>query len=465
MGGSCSTTTTTEGENMNVCKKLATLGSAAIAALITLMIAAAPVGAATGDLVASVVFSNDCSLGVGVAYDGTNLWYSCYGGSPNLHRASPTTGVVDASYSIPASGLGALSYDATRNAIWAGAGSDAVYRIDLDAGKNVVATTLVFHTGDYCGLDDGLAFDANNVADPNDDVIYYSDDCWTTTIVSYDLSGGVVESFPFIGTGGHNSGLAIGGQLLYEADVFNPIQSVWVIDKVSKALQFTFSTNVPNEPNFHPEDLECDTNTFAGIGKHVMWSKEAYAPARAHAFEIPFGTCGIGGQPAACGDGNLDSGEECDDGNTADGDGCSHDCKVENQPPDCSNASPSPSELWPPNHQMVNVAITGVTDPDGDPVSVAITDIAQDEPLNTVGDGNTCPDAVLNDDGSADLRAERSGTPKVPGDGRVYHVSFTASDGNGGECTDTVTVCVPHDQRPGHVCVDQGPIYDSTTCP
>ena len=32
------------------------------------------------------------------------------------------------------------------------------------------------------------------------------------------------------------------------------------------------------------QDLECDPETFAGIGKHVMWSKDAYTPI-AYAFE------------------------------------------------------------------------------------------------------------------------------------------------------------------------------------
>jgi hypothetical protein len=59
---------------------------------------------------------------------------------------------------------------------------------------------------------------------------------------------------------------------------------------------------------------------------------------------------------------------------------------------------------------------------------------------------------------TAMLRAERAGT----GDGRVYHVSFTARDGRGGQCGGTVKVCVPHDQGQGHVCVDQGPLVDST---
>jgi hypothetical protein len=134
-----------------------------------------------------------------------------------------------------------------------------------------------------------------------------------------------------------------------------------------------------------------------------------------------------------------------------------------NRPPDCSAAAPSLDEIWPPNHKFVPVTITGVTDPDGDPVTIAITGIFQDEPLDTLGDGSFEPDGIISDDGTtAFLRAERSGTKKVPGNGRVYRIEFTATDGNGGECTGTVTVCVPHDQRPGHVCVDDGTTVDST---
>jgi hypothetical protein len=137
---------------------------------------------------------------------------------------------------------------------------------------------------------------------------------------------------------------------------------------------------------------------------------------------------------------------------------------VSNHPPDCSGAAAKIEELWPPNHKLVPVGIAGVTDPDGDPINIAITDIAQDEPVLGTGDGNTCPDGTGVGGPTANLRAERSGTPSQPGDGRVYHVSFEASDGQGGRCTGNVTVCVPHDQRPGHTCVDEGPLYDSTTC-
>lgn len=133
-----------------------------------------------------------------------------------------------------------------------------------------------------------------------------------------------------------------------------------------------------------------------------------------------------------------------------------------NLPPDCSAAAANPGELWPPNHKFATVSVGGVTDPDGDAVTITITSVFQDEPINGLGDGDTCPDATGVGGATASLRVERAGTPKVPGDGRVYHVSFTADDGNGGQCTGAVTVCVPHDQRPGHVCVDQGPLVNST---
>ena len=133
-----------------------------------------------------------------------------------------------------------------------------------------------------------------------------------------------------------------------------------------------------------------------------------------------------------------------------------------NEAPYCSLAMPSMAELWPPNHKMVNVSVLGVTDPDGDVVTITVTGVHQDEPVNGLGDGDTSPDAIIYNNGTVDLRAERAGTPKVPGDGRVYHVAFMADDGNGGTCTGSVMVCVPHDQRPGHVCVNGGPLYDST---
>ena len=249
---------------------------------------------ATGDLVGTVNFSQDCQsgLGVGVTYDGAgHLWVSCYASNPDLLRANATTGIVDQTYNIKG-GLGAVAYDATRNAIWAGPGcslDDNVWLIQLDAGKNVVSSASQFTptAGAVSCLDDGIAFDAS------DDSIYYSADT-STVIGQYAAVGGaLIRSFGWTGPDCYNSGLAIGGNLLFQGS--DGCSHVWVIDKVTLLPAFDFSTVVPGDPNFRDEGLSCDTDTFAGIGKQVMWSKEAFSPNRASAFEIPPGTCGVGG--------------------------------------------------------------------------------------------------------------------------------------------------------------------------
>ncbi len=138
-------------------------------------------------------------------------------------------------------------------------------------------------------------------------------------------------------------------------------------------------------------------------------------------------------------------------------------CRDPNQPPDCSGAAPDPAALWPPNHKLATVQVTGVTDPDpGDEVTIEIASIFQDEPLNTIGDGDTEVDAGGVGTAAAQVRAERTGSKQVPGDGRVYHIGFVATDTAGATCSGTVAVCVPHDQGQGSACVDGGPLYDST---
>jgi probable HAF family extracellular repeat protein len=127
-----------------------------------------------------------------------------------------------------------------------------------------------------------------------------------------------------------------------------------------------------------------------------------------------------------------------------------------NQDPACESAQASPNLLWPPNHKFALVEVIGASDPDGDTMTITVTGVTQDEPVNGLGDGNTSPDAVLQDEGVL-LRSERQGN----GDGRVYQISFTADDGSGGHCTGTVIVCVPHDRR-NNTCVDSGQVYNST---
>lgn len=114
-------------------------------------------------------------------------------------------------------------------------------------------------------------------------------------------------------------------------------------------------------------------------------------------------------------------------------------------PPDCSQATAQPAVLWPPNHALIPIAITGVFDPDGDPLAIAAVRVTQNEAVDARGSGNTAPDAQLD---PLAVRAERSGG----GNGRIYAIDFVADDGFGGTCAGTVYVCVPHDRGRGATC-------------
>ena len=126
-----------------------------------------------------------------------------------------------------------------------------------------------------------------------------------------------------------------------------------------------------------------------------------------------------------------------------------------NRAPVCAGVDSSLDTLWPPNHAMRLIVLGGATDPDGDALTYAITSVRQDEPLNSGGDGDTSPDALLGANGALWLRAERSGT----GDGRVYTIAFGVSDGNA-SCTGSVQVSVPHSAKKAAV-PTPGPGYDS----
>jgi len=130
-----------------------------------------------------------------------------------------------------------------------------------------------------------------------------------------------------------------------------------------------------------------------------------------------------------------------------------------NAPPDCSHASVSPNTLWPPDHTLRNVTISGVTDPDaGDSVTTNVTGVTQDEPTNGLGDGDTPIDAVITANSNVvQIRAERAGNR----DGRVYVISFTGTDTSGATCQGSATVTVVHDQK-SHTVVDSGQNYNST---
>lgn len=123
-----------------------------------------------------------------------------------------------------------------------------------------------------------------------------------------------------------------------------------------------------------------------------------------------------------------------------------------NSAPVCSAAVASPAALWPADGRFVSVFVRGVSDPNGEAVTISLTSIFQDEWRTMSG----TPDASGLGTSRARLRASRLNG----GNGRVYHLRFTATDPHGEACTGLVKVCVPITQ--GGSCVDGGARVDST---
>ena len=135
--------------------------------------------------------------------------------------------------------------------------------------------------------------------------------------------------------------------------------------------------------------------------------------------------------------------------------------------PSPSSTLPLPGIIVSAVPKYAKVSVEGVVDADGNPAAITVTGITQDEPLAGKGYGQTCPDGAGVGTDTALVRPERATSHHSSRDGRVYHISFGADDGHGGQCTGTVAVCVPLKKadKKGHkggTCVDEGPLFDST---
>ena len=152
-------------------------------------------------------------------------------------------------------------------------------------------------------------------------------------------------------------------------------------------------------------------------------------------------------------------------GNTA---SCAFTVTVESEG---SSGAPTPgadlgTELWPPNHRYVDIALSDCAGPAQDscggtlPVDEygTILGVSSDEveDANGNGDGRTCDDIVISADGkSVKVRAEREGR----GDGRVYTVRYAVTGPSGETAQSSCHVYVPHDQSDQHPVVDSGVHY------
>jgi hypothetical protein len=101
----------------------------------------------------------------------------------------------------------------------------------------------------------------------------------------------------------------------------------------------------------------------------------------------------------------------------------------------------SPATLWPPNDKLVSVtaAITVKDDYDPEP-EIKLESITASEPL---ADGDIQDAQLGTDDRSFSLAAKRAGTNMA---GRIYTVTYSATDASGNKATASATVTVPHDQ-------------------
>ena len=128
---------------------------------------------------------------------------------------------------------------------------------------------------------------------------------------------------------------------------------------------------------------------------------------------------------------------------------CSAPVTIEDTIPPEISVALSPTELWPPNHKLVEIdAVVIVEDICDDMPIIELASITSSEPDNAqgVGDGNTVDDIQEADFGTPDfnflLRAERQGS----GAGRIYTVPYTATDAAGNQASASAEVFVPHSQ-------------------
>jgi len=110
--------------------------------------------------------------------------------------------------------------------------------------------------------------------------------------------------------------------------------------------------------------------------------------------------------------------------------------------PPTLSVSVDPATLWPANHQYT--VVTASTTPSSDVTAVTLVSVTSNEPDNGEEDGNTVDDILVLDDTHFMLRAERSGI----GTGRIYTITYQATNACGASVTATAVVTVPLNQIP-----------------
>lgn len=110
--------------------------------------------------------------------------------------------------------------------------------------------------------------------------------------------------------------------------------------------------------------------------------------------------------------------------------------------PPVLEVSVTPDTLWSPNHKYVTVQATVNVYDNVDPnPTVELVSVTSNEP-DSINEDDKPNDIIIVDDTTFELRAERLGE----GDGRIYTITYLATDYMGNSTTVSVTVTVPHNQ-------------------
>ena len=113
----------------------------------------------------------------------------------------------------------------------------------------------------------------------------------------------------------------------------------------------------------------------------------------------------------------------------------------EDTTPPSLTVSLSPSTLWPPNEKLVPITATITVKDDYDSApEIQLISITANEVLD-INDAKDVQPGT--DDRQFQLKAKRAGTNLA---GRIYTVTYSATDGSGNKNTASATVTVPHDQ-------------------
>jgi hypothetical protein len=275
-------------------RRIASLLTALFVAVSGLAISPRAVAAAEASVLRSFTADlGSCGVATGLAFDGTNIISSCWS-DHQLRAVSPVDGRRVVTYNVTGvvgAGLGALSWDRGREALWACGLDNWVYLIELDSDP--VPVVVVNRSARAArlfpseGCVDGLAYDGS------DDTLFTSGDA-SPNLVRYSSAGVRLNAFNLAGRigGCGNSGIAVGGDDLFLAN--NGCSEIYRADKGLRTI-----TRFATYPQ-RLEDLECDDVTFRGQGAAAVWNKDAYDNVLT-AFKIDQGTCGYGGYPVGHG--------------------------------------------------------------------------------------------------------------------------------------------------------------------